>query len=225
MLFYVNLVCPNCRTRLSAEDFSFIQSSLGKSKGDEAALRSLLLDPEVLDSILDQERLFQAVQDKSQTLKISPHLYFYLLVRQTLLNAEIDDKALADYVASLLVDFTREDRQSKSFPELKAPMRYLVDIVTEIEKADYYHRFFLYAHLGNQTLFLSGLFPNHIRKREQRTAAPGIRYYEAMGRSHFKAARNHPLAKEFGMQDVYDDLYESFHETRKALNNLSESLL
>ncbi|GEM_PF-4881829 len=154
----MNLVCPNCRTRLSAEDFAFIQSSLGKSKRDGAALGALLLDPEVLDSILDQEMLFQAVQDRAQTLEISPQLYFYLLVRQTLLKANIDDKELADYVASLLVDFTREDRQSKSFPELKAPLRYLVDIVTEIEKADYYHRFFLYAHLGNQTLFLSGLF-------------------------------------------------------------------
>jgi len=225
MLFYVNLVCPNCRTRLSAQDFAFIQSSLETSKGEGEALRSLFLDPEVLDSILDQEILFKAVQDKSLTLEISPHLYFYLLVRQTLLNAGVDDKGLSDYVASLLVDFTREDRHNKSFPELKAPMRYLVDIVTEIEKADYYHRFFLYAHLGNQTLFLSGLFPNHIRKREQRRAAPGIRYYEEMGRSHFKAARNHPLAKEFGLQDVYDDLYESFHETRKALNNLSERLL
>ncbi|MDA0348498.1 MAG: hypothetical protein O3C43_16150 [Verrucomicrobia bacterium] len=210
---------------MSAQDFAFIQSSLETSKGEGEALRSLFLDPEVLDSILDQEILFKAVQDKSLTLEISPHLYFYLLVRQTLLNAGVDDKGLSDYVASLLVDFTREDRHNKSFPELKAPMRYLVDIVTEIEKADYYHRFFLYAHLGNQTLFLSGLFPNHIRKREQRRAAPGIRYYEEMGRSHFKAARNHPLAKEFGLQDVYDDLYESFHETRKALNNLSERLL
>jgi len=169
--------------------------------------------------------LFQAVQDRAQTLEISPQLYFYLLVRQTLLKANIDDKELADYVASLLVDFTREDRQSKSFPEPKAPLRYLVDIVTEIEKVDYYHRFFLYAHLGNQTLFLSGLFPNHIRNREQRRAAPGILYYEAMGRSHFKAARNHPLAKEFGMQTLYDDLYESFHQTRIALNSLSESVL
>lgn len=221
----MNLVCPNCRTRLSAEDLAFIQSSLGKSKRDGAALGALLLDPEVLDSILDQEMLFQAVQDRAQTLEISPQLYFYLLVRQTLLKANIDDKELADYVASLLVDFTREDRQSKSFPEPKAPLRYLVDIVTEIEKADYYHRFFLYAHLGNQTLFLSGLFPNHIRNREQRRAAPGIRYYEAMGRSHFKAVRNHPLAKEFGMQTLYDDLYESFHQTRIALNSLSESEL
>jgi hypothetical protein len=51
-----------------------------------------------------------------------------------------------------------------------------------------------------------------------------LRYYESMGRSHFKAARNHPLAKEFAMQELYDDLYQGFHETRQALNGLADKL-
>ena len=220
----MNLVRPKCRTRLSAEDFTFIQSVLVKTVQDEVALKSLFLDPEMLDTILDQKELFEAIQDRASTVNISSHLYFYVLVRQTLLNADIDDREMADYVASLLISFSREDHQRKLFPGLKEPMHYLIDIVTQIEKSDYYHRFFLYAHLGNQTLFLSGLFPNHIRHREQRRAAPGIRYYESMGRSHFKAARNHPLAKEFAMQDLYDDLYQGFHQTRQALNELADQL-
>ena len=220
----MNLVRPKCRTLLSAEDFAFIQTALSSSIQDGVALQSLLLDPEMLDSILDQPELYEAVQDRSQTVNISTHLYFYVLVRRTLLNADIDDREIADYVASLLVNFSREDNQRHLFPGLKEPMRYLVDIVAQIEKSDYYHRFFLYAHLGNQTLFLSGLFPNHIRHKEQRRAAPGLRYYESMGRSHFKAARNHPLAKEFAMQQLYDDLYHVFHETRQALNELAEKL-
>lgn len=220
----MNLVRPKCRTRLSAEDFTFIQSVLLKTVQDEAALKSLFLDPEMLDTILDQQELYDAIQDRALTVNISSHLYFYVLVRQTLLKAGLDDREMADYVASLLISFSREDRQKKLFPGLKEPMHYLIDIVTQIEKSDYYHRFFLYAHLGNQTLFLSGLFPNHIRHREQRRAAPGLRYYESMGRSHFKAARNHPLAKEFAMQELYDDLYQGFHETRRALNELAEQL-
>ena len=221
----MNLVRPMCRNKLSAEDFSFIQTVLSQSREDGPALKSLLLDPETLDAILDQKELYLAVQNKAQTLKISSHLYFYILVRHTLLEAKIDDQKLADYVASLLVDFAREDTQKKLFPGISEPMRYLIDIVTQIEKSDYYHRFFLYAHLGNQTLFLSGLFPNHIRLKEQRRAAPGLRYYESMGRSHFKAARNHPLAKEFDMQRLYDDLYQTFRDTRKALNGLAENIL
>ena len=220
----MNLVRPKCRTRLSAEDFAFIQSALGKTAQDETALKSLFLDPEMLDSILDQKEIYEAIQNRALTVNISSQLYFYILVRQSLLSADIDDRDLADYVASLLISFSREDHQRKLFPGLKEPMRYLIDIVTQIEKSDYYHRFFLHAHLGNQTLFLSGLFPNHIRHREQRRAAPGLRYYESMGRSHFKAARNHPLAKEFAMQDLYDDLYHGFHETRRALNALADKL-
>lgn len=221
----MNLVRPKCRARLTAEDFAFIQAVLSHARGDTVALRSLLLDPEMLDAILDQEALHSAVRDPGKTLRISPHLYFYLLVRKTLLAAELDDRELTDYIASLLVVFCREDKNRQLFPTIGMPMRYLVDIITQIEKADYYHRFFLYAHLGNQTLFLSGLFPNHIRQREQRRAAPGIRYYESVGRSHFKAARNHPLAREFGMETLYDDLYQTFHDTRKALNALAGKLL
>ena len=90
--------------------------SLGR---DRIALRSLLLDPDALDSIIDHESLFQAVQEKSKTLKVSSQFYFYLLVQHTLLGANIYDINLADYVASLLVDFAREDSQKKSFQASK----------------------------------------------------------------------------------------------------------
>ena len=156
LLFWpMNLVRPKCRTRLSAEDFAFIQSVLLETVQDEIALKSLLLDPEMLDAILDQKELYEAIQDCALTVNISAQLYFYVLVRQTLLNADIDDREMADYIASLLISFSREDHQKKLFPELKEPMHYLIDIVTQIEKSDYYHRFFLYAHLGNQTHFFS----------------------------------------------------------------------
>ena len=138
----MNLVRPKCRTRLSAEDFAFIRASLSHTTEDAVALKALLLDPEVMDSILDQKELFEAVQDRSQALQISHHLYFYLLVIKTLLKANLDDRELTDYVASLLVEFCREDKAKRLFPNLKAPMRYLVDIVIQIEKSDYYHRFF-----------------------------------------------------------------------------------
>ncbi len=87
-----------------------------------------MLDPETLDSILDHEALKNAIQNRFQSLQISDHLYFYISVRHTLLNADLDDRDLADYVASLLVAFTREDRQKKLLPELNAPLHYLVDI-------------------------------------------------------------------------------------------------
>jgi hypothetical protein len=54
----MNLVRPKCRTLLSAEDFAFIQTALSNSIQDGVALQSLLLDPEMLDSILDQPELY-----------------------------------------------------------------------------------------------------------------------------------------------------------------------
>lgn len=155
----MNIVCPKCRTRLSAEDLDFIRATLAQTSSDSIALESLMLDPEILDSILDHENLKNAIQDQILPLQISAHLYFYVLVRHTLLNADLDDRDLADYVASLLVAFTKEDRQKKLLPELKAPLHYLVDIVTEIEKADYYHRFFSMPIWETKLYFYPGCFP------------------------------------------------------------------
>jgi len=209
---------------LQARDFAFIQAILASGEQEHTALHTLLLDPEMLDALLDQPALYQAVQHRQGTLDISSALYFYLIVRNTLKDAGIDDRGVADYVSSILVSFSRTDCQRELLPGIREPMHYLVDMVSQIEQCDYYHRFFLYAHLGNHTLFLAGLFPKHLEYRVERRGAPGLPYFESMGMAHFKAARNHPLAREFDMAEVYDHLYLSFHDTRKALNQLATTL-
>lgn len=220
----MQLIQPQCRRGLNGEDLGFIQAVLATSSSEASALCRLMKDQEFLDDVLDHKALYDAVIIGEESLKISTSLYFYILVRKSLVDASIDDRDIADYVASVLVRFSQVNTVNPFTPKHNSFMPYMIDVISEIERSDYYHRFFLYSHLANQSLFFSGIYSENIQHREQSMASPGIEYYEAMGISHFKAARNHPLAKEFAMDEVYDSMYHEFRNTRIALNDLVESL-
>ncbi len=220
----MQLIQPQCRHMLNGEDLGFIQAILSTSSTEASALCRLMKDQEFLDDILDHQALYDAVLLGEESLKISTSLYFYILVRKALRNANIEDRDVADYVASMLVKFSQANTINPFTPKANSFMPYMIDVISEIERSDYYHRFFLYSHLANQSLFFSGIYSDHIEVREKSLVSPGIEYYESMGISHYKAARNHPLAKEFAMDDVYDCMYHGFRDTRIALNDLVESL-
>jgi hypothetical protein len=209
------------RDHLSSGDLEFVLGTLGGSEGEKDALLSLLADPHESVAILDHECLLQAVLETTGHLPITPRLYFYLLVRKSLRNAGLNDPDLADYVASVLAEFSSIARRSGPVPELL----YSVDLLEQVQKATAYERFFIYSAAGNRYLFLTGIFPGFLERRERRWGAPGLGYYEQVARSSFKAAAEHPLAREFALESVYGILAHRFREMRCVLNGFSDSLV
>jgi hypothetical protein len=69
------------------------------------------------------------------------------------------------------------------------------------------------------------VFPDRIRFRTERKGAPGLHYYEGVGRANFRAASDHYLARKYELDAIFDTLAERFQETRLALNDLREHLL
>jgi hypothetical protein len=155
-------------------------------------------------------------------LRVSPHLYFYVLVRQVLRRSGLEDRRVADYVAELLTEFSREERARCVTPGGLGRLDYFFDMLTALEKADDHTAFWIRAHIGNYSLFLSGVFPEHVRHRWERRGAPGLRYYQELGRANYRAASNHRLAAKYELADVFDTLSQRFEPTRIALNDLSE---
>ena len=102
----LRIVKAECRDRLTSEDFDFIVSTLGSDPIATQSILTLLSDTTTRDQVLDDKSLFRAIIDSPHDLRISPHLYFYVLVRRALLAADIDDRDLSDYVASMLAHFT-----------------------------------------------------------------------------------------------------------------------
>jgi hypothetical protein len=222
------MIRANCRDRFTAEDFSFIVRTLGKSRADSVSLTALLSDQETRDSILDHDLLFQAILSETAQLSISPQLYFYVLTRHVLKESGMPDRRMCDYIASLLETFSRSARlKSPAAPSADGsaqPIQYLSDMMLALRNASPAQTFLIRAHAGNYSLFLSGIFPGTVHRRSER-GAPDISYYEDLGRMNFKVVAGHSFARTAELRDIYNALAEHFREVRLALNRLSDTLL
>jgi hypothetical protein len=217
------VIRPNCRVQFTAEDIDFVLSVLGPKAGSAEALVKLLGDEETRDLILDDESLLRAVLEHRNCLRISTHFYFYILVRHAFRRSELQERTLADYVASVLAEFSRFERTRCVVNG--QPAGYFFEMLAALQTADDTTRFYIRAHIGNQSLFMSGVFPDQIRFRAERKGAPGMNYYEGLGRMNFRAASDHRLARKYDLSGIFNTLSERFQETRLALNDLRERLV
>jgi hypothetical protein len=221
----MTVVQPNCRLQFTANDLAFILKVLGTKAGSQEALLRLLADEESRDLILDQEALLRAVLEADGCLPISPQFYFYILVRHVFRQWGIEDRRVADYVAEMLAEFSQIERIRCRLPGGSAPAEYVFEMLAALPDADDTTRFYIRAHVGNYSLFLSGVYPDRIRFQAQRRGGPDLPYYEAVGRMSYRAASGHRLARQYELEAIFDTLSERFHQTRRALNDLSERLL
>jgi hypothetical protein len=220
----MKLIQPNCRIQFAAEDIDFIVSVLGAKLGNAECLVKLLADEESRDLILDDEELFRALLERRGCLRISTRFYFYILVRHVFRRSDIQDRAVADYVAEVLSEFARSERVRWMGPGQNNPLDYFFEMLAALNTADQRTSFFLRMHIGNYSLFLSGVFPERIRFRAEARGFPDLKYYEGLGRTHYRMASDHPLAQRFELSNILGTLAERFATTRLALNDIADRL-
>lgn len=218
------MIQANCRERFTADDFDFVVRALAKSESDSVNLVSLLTDAEARDSILDHPRLVHSILEHGAPLSISPQCYFYILIRHVLKQTGLNDRALSDYLASLLERFSQTARMRSPADGNANPVQYVSDMLIALRNASPSQTFLIRAHVGNYSLFITGMFHETVQSRSLR-GAPDVSFYEDMGRSSFKAVARHQLAKSCALTGIYDALAEEFHEVRLALNRLADSLV
>jgi hypothetical protein len=218
----LKMIQPNCRVQFAAEDIDFILSVLGQRIGTAECLVKLLADEESRDLVLDDEELFRALLERRGCLRVSTHFYFYVLVRHVFLRSEIKDRTVADYVAEILAEFARAERARCVVPGHPNSLDYFFEMLAALQTADDRMQFQIRAHIGNYSLFLSGVFPERIRFRAERKGFPDLKYYESLGRSQYRAAGDHRLAQRYELTEIFHTLSERFETTRLALNDLSE---
>ena len=133
-------ITPSCRSQLSAQDVEFIASALGTD------VTSLLVDDATRDAVLESDKLFQALLDAHAPLPVSPRLYFYALTRRVLAH---HDRAVADYIASVLAEFLEGDRWQTlpGLPDMQT--QYVTDMLTVLADLKGDRAFLLQAHVGN----------------------------------------------------------------------------
>jgi hypothetical protein len=218
------MITANCRDRFTAEDFDFVIETLAKSERESISLVKLLTDNETRDVVLDHPRLFQTLLEGGAPLSISPQLYFYILTRHVLKETGLEDRALTDYVASVLERFSDRARMRSPANGVNGPIQYVSDMLVALRQASPTQTFLIRAHIGNYSLFISGIFHESVESRAQR-GAPDLSFYEDMGRASYRAAAGHHVARTADLSEVLENLADAFRQVRSALNHLSDALL
>lgn len=205
------MILANVRERLSAEDLRLVAGLLGRSESAERP-----------DGLLDEPALFALLRDAPGIASPSAPLFLYVAVRHTLRSVGIDDAELSDYLAALLLEFGMRDRAYRIAPSDDAVYYYVTDIVADLEADPGRRGLLLRAHLGNFSLWLSGVFPDRITAREARAGGPSLEYYEQIGARGFRLAADHALAREWRLSDLYALAADQFDRLRVGLNRLSD---
>tara|TARA_B100000927_G_scaffold63899_5_gene50247 strand:+ start:7022 stop:7702 length:681 start_codon:yes stop_codon:yes gene_type:complete len=216
----------SCLNHLTPTDFIFIQKALLDDDSHSEALYSLFQDRESRVTLVEHDKLFEAIDENASPLSISPELYFFVLVRRHLKDAEIDELHIADYVAATLAAHSIGDPMTGLQPTREdLDFTYHVDFIEEMEGLSNYDRFFLQVQCGNSFMALTGLFPEFIENHANHKGAPHLNYYEEAARCAFRWAAKHPLANEFDLKNVYPVLADKFDDTKEALNHLAQDYI
>ena len=219
------MVRANCRARFTAADFDFIVRTLARSQTDQVSLVDLLSDVETRDSILDHPRLVDAILNHCGHLRISSQFYFYVLARHVLQQGGIGDRKLCDYVASLLETFSHASQLQISEGIGERVEQYIHDILIALTRATPEQAFLLRAHIGNYSLFISGIFHPAVAGQRSMRGGPNLEFYEQVGRTNYQLVASHATARRCELDDVFEGLADQFRDVRLALNQLSDRLL
>jgi hypothetical protein len=215
----------HCRAQLTADDFAFVVKVLAAAPKDAVSLVSLLSDEDMRDQILDHDKLYAALLDDTGCLKISPALYFYILTRRVMRRAGLEERALSDYIAGMLVAFSHTKQLTETKGDEGRSFYYLSDLLLSLDQAPKDQHFPLRRFIGDYTLFFSGIFAERVQRQVNRRGAPGLGYYETIGQSCYGQAAKHPQARQSELKEIFEQLAEQFREVRQALNHLAENLL
>ena len=217
----------NCRAQFTADDFQFVVQTLSKNRKDAVSLVDLLSDEETRDTVLDHELLYAELIDNCDCLRVSPAFYFYILTRRVLRQAGMEERSLSDYVAGVLVAFSRRQQLqfSPSGPNNRFCFPYISDLLEQLSTASSQQAFLIRTHVGNYTLFLSGVFAERVRAHSEHRGGPDLLFYERMGRMNYQMASQHRMAQAASLDKTFHDLSSHFHDIRCALNDLTDNFL
>lgn len=219
------MILADARHRLSREDAQLAVRLLAKdSAGELDAVQQRLVD-EGLDAILDDQRLPGALLGSRFGAYASLPLFLYVMVRHALLRAGEKDRAISDYLAALLLAFGARGRGERISEADDQTYDTLAALLEDVNDNDPRRAFLVRVHLGNQALWIAGLFPDYVEQRKWRRGGPDFDYFEELGRRGFELAAEHRIAEQYGMSDVYAAVAARFGLLRVALNSVSDRLM
>jgi hypothetical protein len=223
-----DVIQANCRAQFTADDFSFVVRTLSRSPRDATSLVSLLSDEAERDAILDHDLVYQSLIDDTGCLRVSAAFYFYVLTRRVLRQVSLEERALTDYVAAVLLAFSKTSQlrsPGEQRPTMTRSFTYVSDLLTSLASCPPEQAFLQRTHVANYSLFLSGMFAERIQSHAARRGAPGLSFYESVGQAAYLHVAQHPQARHADLRGIFEQLGGGFHRVRIALNRLTDTLV
>lgn len=219
------MILANVRKCLTRGDAQLAMRLIARGSSDELDALEATLREEGIDAILDDPRLREALVEQAQAAHASFSLFTYVVVRHALREVGETDRAMADFVTSVLLQFGLRDRARRIREHDDQVYDTLASLLADAECRDPTRAFLVRAHLGNYALWLAGVFPDYIEARHHRRGGPDLDYYDEMGRRGYQLAAAHHLAAQHGVQPLFESAAERFGRLRFALNRVSDGIL
>jgi hypothetical protein len=167
--------------------------------------------------------------DIGEITTVPSHTLFDLFVIKVLyVEHGSTDAAVVEYLSRLLERYLFAGNMYQGDDEGPATSLYLSDVLQEMEEIeDSKNIFEAYRQYGDNSLFVTGVFPGALRdshrNRWDRTVPLVDRaYYVSTGKRCYKMAAEHELAEDTQQQEMLAKLSSYFEVYLNALNELSE---
>jgi hypothetical protein len=219
------LILANIRQRLTRDDAQLALRLISRGSDAEYASAEETLRCRGLDALLDDPRLPEALVHSRQAAHASLPLFAYVVVRQALRDVHEEDRGISDYVASIVVHFALRDNAHRISEADDEIYDTVAALLADVDHGDPTRRFLVRAHLGNYALWLGGMFPDRVEERHSRRGGPDLDYYDEMGQRGFALAAQHRLARQYGMETLFEAASQRFPRIRAALNQVSDRFL
>ena len=219
------MILADVRHRLTRNDAQLAMRLIARGDDRELEQCEVALRDRGIDALLDDPRLLGALMSTPQGAHSSFPLFAYVAVRQALHDAGEDNRALADYMAAIMIAFGTKGRAERVGDSDDERYDSLAGLIEDTNDPDARRSFLVRAHLGNYALWLAGLFPDSISHRRWRKGGPDLDYYDEMGKRGFQLAADHRLAEEHGLRALYALAALRFETMRAALNTVSDRML
>ena len=219
------MIQADLRHSLTRNDAQHALHLVARDSAREFATAEDTLQQDGIDALLDDARLLTALTSDSRAAQASLPLFVYVVVRHSLRELGESERAVADYVASVVVHFAAHDRAWRIAVHDDESYDTLSALLADANDGDAKRTFLVRQHMANYALWLSGLFPDHVTLRKWRRGGPDLSYYDEMGRQGFLLAAEHRMADSTGLKPVFARAAGEFPLIRQALNRVSDRLL
>jgi len=209
--------------RFAGADLDFVASVLAPSE-QRLHLERLWEDREAQRDILDLKEVFRGLLNSPAAIQVSPHFYFYVLVRHAFMDAKLDDADLADYVSGVIAK-SIQCEVSDPLHNLASGFTCASDFLSVISSAKGRMRFHLQVAAGNQFLILTGLYPGFLRARSEKRGGPELEFYESFAKRSYKDAASNPEGGGRVSRKLLGTLAESMPVARMALNRVADEFV